>query len=167
MRPDRKPLLDRLEIATPCSADWAAMKGDDRVRFCGLCRLNVYNLSGMPRAEAEALVQKAEGRVCVRFWKREDGTVLTQDCPLGVRVARRVRRAVGVVTATVAGLVGLGGLAWARTSDGTRPRPPVALPHPPIAQPYQGGICPVDEPVMGKVAVAPRNGGEDRDLDKR
>jgi hypothetical protein len=41
------PNLDEIEIATPCPASWEAMTGDDRSRFCGQCRLNVYNLSAM------------------------------------------------------------------------------------------------------------------------
>ena len=27
-------LLDRVRIASPCSASWSDMAGDDRVRFC-------------------------------------------------------------------------------------------------------------------------------------
>lgn len=75
------PVLEDLVIATPCKAPWDAMAGDDRVRFCRDCRLNVYNLSAMTRAEAEALVREKEGRLCVRFFQRPDGTVLTQYCP--------------------------------------------------------------------------------------
>ena len=59
------------------------MYGDDRRRFCSQCKLNVYNLSGMTRDEAEQLVMNSEGRLCVRFFRRKDGTVLTQDCPAG------------------------------------------------------------------------------------
>jgi hypothetical protein len=64
------------------------MKGDDRVRFCSQCSLNVYNLSSMKPEEAESLVQQHEGRLCVRFYRRRDGTVLTGDCPVGLRAAR-------------------------------------------------------------------------------
>ena len=87
--------LDRLEIATPCKASWDGMSGDDRVRFCGLCKLNVYNLSGMTREQAETLVRTSEGRVCVRMFKRADGTVITQDCPVGLaaRMKRKARLA--------------------------------------------------------------------------
>jgi hypothetical protein len=81
--------LDRIQIASPCSMSWDAMKGDDRMRFCGSCQLNVYNLSGMSRAEAEQLVLKKEGRLCVRFFRRDDGTLLTQDCPVGWAALRR------------------------------------------------------------------------------
>jgi len=84
--------LDNISIASPCSADWNEMYGDDRKRFCGECKLNVYNLSGMSRDEAESLMINAEGRVCVRFYRRTDGTVLTQDCPVGwAKVKQRTR----------------------------------------------------------------------------
>ena len=84
--------LNNISIASPCSADWDQMYGDDRKRFCGDCKLNVYNLSGMTTAEAESLIMQAEGRLCVRFYKRRDGSVITQDCPVGwSRVKQRAR----------------------------------------------------------------------------
>jgi len=76
--------LENIKIAAPCSADWNEMVGDERQRHCGACKLNVYNLSGMSRAEAENLIFKSEGnRLCVRFYRRADGTILTKDCPVG------------------------------------------------------------------------------------
>jgi hypothetical protein len=84
--------LKNIRIASPCSADWDQMYGDDRKRFCGDCKLNVYNLSGMTREEAEALIINAEGRLCVRFYKRRDGSVITQDCPVGwARIKQRTK----------------------------------------------------------------------------
>ncbi len=81
--------LDEAQVAQPCPASWGTMAGDDRVRFCPQCALNVYNLSGMTRAEAEELVRAHEGRLCVRFYRRGDGTVLTRDCPAGLQAARK------------------------------------------------------------------------------
>lgn len=81
--------LDAVEIATPCPARWDSMSGTDRIRFCPQCRLNVYNLSGLSRGEAEALVAAKEGRLCIRFFRRIDGTILTQVCPVGIRLSRR------------------------------------------------------------------------------
>ncbi len=75
--------LDNLKIASPCSANWSAMQGDERKRHCGECKLNVYNLSGMTRYDAENLLRLSEGRLCVRYVQRADGTILTQDCPVG------------------------------------------------------------------------------------
>jgi len=97
--------LNNIKIASPCSADWNAMIGDERKRYCGDCKLNVYNLSGMPKAEAENLIRNAEGRVCVRFYKRDDGTVLTKDCPVGW--AKIKQRAKVFVTAAFALIVSL------------------------------------------------------------
>src|SRR5689334_15547988 len=81
--------LDSVAVASPCAADWNQMRGDDRVRFCGQCQLHVYNLSDMSRREAETLINTHEGRLCGRFFRRADGTVLTRDCPVGVRAVRR------------------------------------------------------------------------------
>jgi len=71
--------LNNIQIASPCPADWNEMYGDGRKRFCGDCKLNVYNLSGMTRDEAEALVMNAEGRLWVRFYNRADGSVIPED----------------------------------------------------------------------------------------
>lgn len=76
--------LESVSVASPCHADWNAMTGDDRSRFCPSCAKNVYNLSSMTRDEAELLLQEKDGRLCVRYFVREDGTMLTQDCPVGV-----------------------------------------------------------------------------------
>ncbi|WP_437288983.1 hypothetical protein [Sorangium sp. So ce406] len=84
------PLLDSLRVASPCPARWDEMVGDDRVRFCRTCEKNVYNLSEMPRDEAERLVRASAGDLCVRLYRRADGTVLTADCPVGVS-RRRIR----------------------------------------------------------------------------
>lgn len=85
-------VLDNVRIASPCSADWNQMIGDNRKRFCGECKLNVYNLSAMSRTEAENLILNAEGRLCVKFYRRADGSVLTQDCPVGwARVKQRTK----------------------------------------------------------------------------
>ena len=94
--------LDNLKIASPCSADWNAMQGDERKRYCGECRLNVYNLSGMTRYDAEHLLRLSEGRLCVRYFLRADGTVLTRDCPVGWA---RVKQSVSVFAAAVFSLV--------------------------------------------------------------
>jgi len=86
--------LDSLTIDTPCTVPWAGMSGDDRSRFCGQCRQNVYDLSAMTTAEAAGLLADLAGRPCVRLYRRPDGRVLTADCPAGlrVRVWRRLRR---------------------------------------------------------------------------
>ncbi len=107
-------LLDRVRVASPCSVPWDAMKGDDRVRFCDACKLSVYNLSAMSREEAESLIRGREGRMCVSFYRRADGTMLTRDCPVGWRRARqRLARVVaGFAAACLTAVVWAGSLGW-------------------------------------------------------
>lgn len=81
--------LHNIRVASPCQADWNQMIGDERRRFCGQCNLNVYNLSEMTRSEAENLLINSEGRLCARFYKRADGTVLTKDCPIGWQLLKK------------------------------------------------------------------------------
>lgn len=88
----RSGLLEPIEIAAPCTANWDDMIGNEQVRFCGECKLNVYNLSGMTSVEAETLIQQNEGHLCVRFYQRADGKVLTQNCPVGLQTLHQSRR---------------------------------------------------------------------------
>jgi hypothetical protein len=82
-------LLSRLRVASPCDASWDEMEGDEKVRFCRHCRKHVYNLSWMSRREAAAFVRQTEDRLRVRFYRRRDGTLLADNCPVGVRAAER------------------------------------------------------------------------------
>jgi hypothetical protein len=81
-------VLDEVRIASPCGVSWDDMIGTNRVRYCHHCRLNVYNLSALNRADAETMIQQRERRLCIRFYRRADGTMITQDCPVGVQAAR-------------------------------------------------------------------------------
>ena len=49
-------VLSNVQIASPCSASWENMAGDDQARFCVHCKLHVYNLSSMSKEEAERLL---------------------------------------------------------------------------------------------------------------
>ena len=93
-------MLDKVQIASPCGESWADMTGDDKARYCGKCEKHVYNLSAMTREEAELVMLEKEGNLCVRLYRRKDGTVITADCPVGVR--RKRLRLVGVLTVSAA-----------------------------------------------------------------
>lgn len=134
--------LTNLKVAKPCSESWEEMYGTDRKRMCGKCELNVYNLSAMTRAEAEKLIINTEGRLCARFYRRADGTVITKDCPVGLRAARKqVRKfwsaTVSLVMALFAGI----GIVSMTTREDT-----VVMGDISYEQPY-------GEPLMGNVAV--------------
>lgn len=170
-----KPLpvvaLENLKVASPCHAAWDDMHGDERVRFCGSCQKNVFNLSEMSREDAEALITRTEGRLCVRFYRRGDGTVLTQDCPVGLAAVRRRLAWIGAAVAAglgvVAAFVGLrpaggrthGGQTHVLMGDVAAPTvkmgriaapvDPTPPPPPPVmgevdVDLVQGGVAPID-----------------------
>lgn len=88
---DRRDVLARIRIKTPCKESWDAMKGSESRRHCDRCKRDVYDLSEMTRSEVEALFAR-EGRggdtvreaevPCVRLRLRPDGRVATSDCPV-------------------------------------------------------------------------------------
>jgi hypothetical protein len=96
-------MLENIRIASPCSADWEKMRGNDRVRHCDLCNLNVYNFSAMTEPEIRKLLARREGLPCVRLHRRRDGTIITRNCPVGVKaVARRISRVAGTIFSLLA-----------------------------------------------------------------
>ena len=104
--------LNQVRIASPCTAPWEEMVGDDRSRLCGHCHLNVYNIVAMSQHEAERLIAEKEGRLCLRLHQRADGTVITRDCPIGLAALRR--KSVWLLGKIAAGFaIALGGFAWA------------------------------------------------------
>lgn len=100
------PVLDNIRVATPCTVSWDGMTGDERVRACASCNKRVYNLSNLTREEAQALIVEKEGKLCVRYYQRHDGTILLKDCSVGL--ARKRRRTV-VAAGAAALLAGIGG----------------------------------------------------------
>jgi hypothetical protein len=95
-------MVPNIRIASPCTADWSQMTGDNRVRHCSQCDLNVYNFSAMTAQEISQLISASKGqRLCGRLYRRADGTLLTSDCPVGFRaVVRRISRYAGVALST-------------------------------------------------------------------
>jgi hypothetical protein len=156
-------------VAAPCRADWEKMRGNERVRFCDQCSMNVYNLSNMTKRDAESLVLGAEGRLCVRYYHRADGTILTGNCPVGLRALKRrvsgfSRAVVSSVLSFFAGMAVLAGLEMARNSlDATNEASldlisPVPLtndtaPPPP---PPQETVVHETAIAMGGMVIAPR-----------
>jgi hypothetical protein len=158
--------LDTIQVASPCNASWEAMPGDDRTRFCPQCSQYVYNLAALTRREAEDLLRQTEGRLCARLYRRADGTVLTADCPVGLRQARRMAALVaGVAAALVLAALGWAGTPsrpmrgeLARVARGHLPPPlqavldwldpPAAMGAicPPGPPPAQGGPAATDDP---------------------
>jgi hypothetical protein len=126
MENKKESILDQVSIAAPCSADWENMVGDERERFCNQCTLNVYNISSMSKADAEEFLSlRTQGRVCVQFYKRKDGTIITDNCPKGLRVIRDKTRKMLQAASAFLTLVATSNLfAWAQqTNEPFRPMP--------------------------------------------
>ncbi len=156
----------RIDIASPCSVPWDAMRGDERVRFCGLCRQNVYNVQALTQDEAERLITQREGRMCVRILQRGDGTVVTRDCWSRLKAARRkgvvhlvfMMIAVGwaQLAAMTSGLSQLRSLwlaAWPRSTLATR-LSPCPVPTREVRGELMGSVAP-RHPGPPPVAPAP------------
>jgi len=79
------------------------MIGNDQVRFCEHCSLDVHNLSLMTRSQAERLIARSNGRLCVRYHHDSAGQPLTLPVRQKLhRIGRRVSRiAAGAFTATL------------------------------------------------------------------
>jgi len=109
--------LEVIEVASPCHASWDDMTGDDRSRFCSQCAKQVYNLSGLSREEAERLVQESEGPMCVRFYRRADGTILTEDCPVGLWDVRTRFARLWAGALAMIGFLTFGAMSWGSRSS--------------------------------------------------
>lgn len=97
--------INKLRVASPCSAGWESMTGNDRVRHCHACQLNIYNTAEMSNAEVQHLIETRESRLCIRMYRRTDGTVLTNDCPVGLRASlKRAARFAGAALTAMLGL---------------------------------------------------------------
>lgn len=129
--PRRHLPLANVEIASPCSASWEAMEGDDRHRHCGDCKKDVYDLTVMTRDEVDAFLLAHAHGACVRLYQRTDGRMLTVDCPVGVRRRRaRALSAVGVGLGTCAlvAFTALSTVLGVSELDQPRSAPPTAPP---------------------------------------
>src|SRR2546430_2201297 len=142
--------LEVLDIKNPCPADWNDMRGDERVRFCKHCSLHVYNLSAMTRDAAQQLISEREGRVCIRMYRRADGTVITRDCGGALKLAaKRISRLVTTGSAVVLSGV-LAAIGWSRSASAS----PTEKCDPPLVSPraIMGDLV-APTPLMGKIAA--------------
>jgi len=97
--------LDRLFIAAPCPVTWDSMQGDDRVRNCSQCSRKVYNISEMTKREAEDFIRTNGVSQCMTFYRRKDGTIMTDNCPVGLRKLRNSMRQVAAFLSSVVTIV--------------------------------------------------------------
>lgn len=154
------PLLQNVRVAAPCSAAWDAMQEveGDRVHFCDQCQKRVYNLSAMGQSEAEGLLRRHEGHLCVRYYRRTDGTILTTDCPVGLKAARalafqRARASFAMCALFCAAMAAYRvGASWT-TSDASQPTTGLIMPVEVVGSPPVSPAPPTA--ITGKVMSPP------------
>jgi hypothetical protein len=125
--------------------------------------MNVYNLSNMTKKDAEALILSTEGRLCVRYYHRADGTILTDNCPVGLRALKRrvsglSRAAVSSVLSFFAGMAVLAGLETAQNSLDAATEASLDLISPvplPNSEPQEEPPAPEHFKTMGDIALEP------------
>lgn len=138
--PARLPTGATVSVASPCKERWEGMVGDERVRHCSRCDKNVYNLSALSGDEITRLVERREGEMCVRFFKRADGTMITSDCPVGrpTKIALRVLTAAGLALGA-----GVAGVAAAEVFPRSGSCPTTTVESPEIAMGAAVYVAPV------------------------
>jgi len=159
--------LRSITVAKPCPADWNSMAGDERKRHCSECGLNVHNIAGMTETEVRELIGTHEGRLCIRLFRRSDGTVITKDCPKGLAAyRRRVTRFAGAALASILALfsASYSQVGDRRRSQGVRSETFVSVPL------IEGQICDVTgEPIPNATVTVTDQSGRtiERKTDKK
>ena len=147
--------LDNVRVAAPCPADWDSMNGNERVRFCGQCQLNVYNLSDMSKADAERLIGQAEGRLCIRYYRRRDGSIITTNCPVGLRaLKRRLSRVATAVASSILSFfagIGIYQITAPRYTTGRMVIGDMVRPVPPSRETVVVSPAPKENEVLGRL----------------
>jgi hypothetical protein len=81
-----------MRCASPCdSRGDAHLIGSGRERYCWRCGRDVYDIASLSPPDARAVLGLDETAPPPKLYVRGDGSVMTADCPVGVR-RRRVRR---------------------------------------------------------------------------
>ena len=162
-----RALLASVEIASPCPLKWDDMVGDERERFCRSCQLKVYNISSMTTPEAEVFLRSrlGEERTCVQLYRRQDGTIMTDDCPRALRPLRDTavgtsKRLARCAQVLVILFLGASAPAWAQkqipnsvpegAAGGIRPMPLETI-TPPVVENATTGNAKKHEPVSVSV----------------
>ena len=96
----KKHFLDKMEVQSPCNESWDEMIGNDEVRFCSHCAKNVHNISAMTRNKAEELIEKSNGKLCIRYVKNPNGKLITAP-PVLTKITRRATIAASVLATSL------------------------------------------------------------------
>lgn len=70
-----------IAVRTPCPMKWQELNGSGPTRFCDQCSLHVHDAVQLPERTARAMIEEADGRVCMRLTYDERGRLLFADTP--------------------------------------------------------------------------------------
>lgn len=96
----KKDFLDTITVKSPCGESWDEMTGSDEVRFCSHCAKDVHNITAMNRAEAEKLVKRSNGKICVRIEKNPTAKLVTAS-PKPIQIKRSNAFAAGILATSL------------------------------------------------------------------
>lgn len=105
----KKSLIDSIEINSPCSEDWNAMTGNEQMRFCSHCNLNVNNISALTRKQAMRFVRESKGRICVRYVKNP-----VDNKPIFAEKLYQITRRAGIAAGVLGASLSLSVLTYAQ-----------------------------------------------------
>jgi len=150
-------VIRNVRIAQPCPVSWDEMKGDDRSRYCRQCGHNVYNFTGMSQVEVAEHLKQSEGRVCGRFYRRADGTLMTRNCPSGEKEANARRWPVMALALLVFSAFGAAATRFDSTANHVKmPNPMIEKARTtPVVGIVVNWIWPAPEIVAGQIIVGP------------
>ena len=112
--------LAQVRVASPCVAEWDAMKGNDAVRFCDHCAKHVHNLSAITPRRAQRLIEMSGDSLCVRYYPRPNGAPKVSQQKLYPLQRQASRLAAGAFTAVLSVAANLPAPVMARTSPAAR-----------------------------------------------
>jgi hypothetical protein len=93
------------KTALACPFVWDEVDATEKFKYCAKCQTPIYNLDGMERPEAEALIFNRENRAKFTLYGRADGKFMTTDCPVQAQRKKNLLFSVlaGLVLLTAAG----------------------------------------------------------------
>jgi hypothetical protein len=140
-------VLDAIQIADPCPVSWDSMTGTERMRHCSQCKQDVFDLSAMSADEAAQLINDSGSSICVRFYRRTDGRVVTRDCA-AILALRRLRNVIYRAALAIASFLGIAFASSGCTEKPCRSGPTMGA----MMMPTQGKPAPpseLNEPAPG------------------
>ena len=110
----KRSLIDSIEVKSPCSEDWNEMTGNEKVRFCSHCDLNVNNISALTRKQAMRVVRASGARLCIHYVKNP-----VDNSPVFADKLYQISRRAGITAGVLGASLSLSTLSYAQQESPT------------------------------------------------